>query len=74
MVSTGNAVLDDICTEYKRLGNIDVLNNAWACFFELREWDRMGRPNEVVNSTYAVAPWVATLKRMAKDSDKMTDA
>jgi len=69
MISTGNAVLDDIATEYKRMNNIDVFNNACACFFDLRTWVRMGKPQEVRNNMYAISPWFATLKRMQSSPD-----
>jgi len=62
MITTGDPVLDDISREYKRLGNIDTFNNACACFYDLRTWDRMGRPKRVINETYALSPWFATLK------------
>lgn len=71
MISTGNPVLDDIATEYKRMEDIDTFNNACACFFDLRMWDRIGRPKRIINETYAVSPWFATLKRLQSSPNNL---
>lgn len=64
--STKDKVLDDTCIEYKRLGNIDVFNNAIMCYYFSDIWNKAGRPKETTNDIYAKSPWVAVMKKMHK--------
>ncbi len=70
MISTGDAPLNDACIEYKRMGNIDIFNNFWTCFYHPRMWEKIGKPQQITNDVYAQSPFFATLKRMQAKSSK----
>jgi len=71
MQRTGDYYLDDVCVELKRMENIDVFNNAVAWAYLSDIWDRMGRPQNIINNVYAVSPWFAAFKRKLAETNDM---
>jgi hypothetical protein len=66
---TGDPLLDDAVLEYRRLGNIDVFNNAVAFYFMPGIWRAMGHPQAINDDTYVVSPLAAVMRKLTKESN-----
>jgi hypothetical protein len=79
MNPTGEPFLDDTMREFKRLGNIDVFNNAVAWAFDTSTWRDMMRhkhemlakqqlpPDIICDEIYATSPLAAVMRKLTKE-------